>query len=674
MFIDLTHNKIVSETISEEFVISVRARLVPMLEARYGDSLLGIQMYEDYISDAFLSGGEWYYPLTAVLDGSIQTLWIKWRLTRGAFLDGNPYAYVGKEPIVFSFAESVPAEFSEKISGRSVYFEGGFVKIVIDAAAPSPAFLSGKYSQTFVDEMARQLTREICRSQAIESLEGSSIELRLVFAHETYMEHTSENVTYRRLLLADKGCSARDFWIKWTRLSAGGAFTVSDSPASDDILFEIGEDVPKKVREREYRYLMRVDSDKYDAVMSKRSVTDWRELFKRAVRRGDLVKIEDEAELGEDDELREQISAILGRETVSEIQEPEAEENAADDELLRLAREVVMATSGEQNYEKSEEALSEDEPAFELNISDNEFEESAFELMALDGIDESALEEDGSIVTAEPASAIDAEIDRIEASAEAEPEQDARVIDEERIRLEIESKLRLEYENKARLATEEEMARLRREQEMLRRENERLMEKARRDAEAKLAEEARLKAELEAKIRQEERERERLAEAALLAIEEKRRIEAERAEAERARLAEEARVAEEQRIAEERARIEEERAREAERIRREAEAAREVAKALEEQGAPKYVSRTAEFTFRRIVDPNITKRIYEIVKATIEFYHKEDVYIRIKASVPDSSTVRLDFLEVPEEEGELIVNIIKALGKSDLGIAKAVLD
>ena len=69
-----------------------------------------------------------------------------------------------------------------------------------------------------------------------------------------------------------------------------------------------------------------------------------------------------------------------------------------------------------------------------------------------------------------------------------------------------------------------------------------------------------------------------------------------------------------------------------------------------------------------------TKRIYEIVKATIEFYNKEDVYIRIKASVPDNATVRLEFLEVPEEEGELIVNIIKAIGKSDLGVVKATLD
>jgi hypothetical protein len=191
---------------------------------------------------------------------------------------------------------------------------------------------------------------------------------------------------------------------------------------------------------------------------------------------------------------------------------------------------------------------------------------------------------------------------------------------------------------------------------------------------AKAAEEARLKAEIEAKLRQEAREKERLAEAAMIAMEERRRLEAERAERERADAERAANAAAERARAEEQARVEAARAAEADRIRREREKAEEVAKVLVEQGAPKYISRTAEFTFRRIVDPNITKRIYEIVKATIEFYHKEDVYIRIKASVPDSSTVKLEFLEVPEEEGELVVNIIKALGKSDLGIAKATLD
>ena len=100
----------------------------------------------------------------------------------------------------------------------------------------------------------------------------------------------------------------------------------------------------------------------------------------------------------------------------------------------------------------------------------------------------------------------------------------------------------------------------------------------------------------------------------------------------------------------------------------------ELARKLAEENKPKYISKTAEFSFRRALDPNITKRIYEIVKGTIEYYGKQDVYIRIKASVPDNTTVRLEFLEVPESESELVVNIIKVIGKSDLGVVKATLD
>ena len=183
-----------------------------------------------------------------------------------------------------------------------------------------------------------------------------------------------------------------------------------------------------------------------------------------------------------------------------------------------------------------------------------------------------------------------------------------------------------------------------------------------------------MKAEIEAELRREAKEKERLAEQAMLAMEERRRLEIERAEAERIRKLEEEKAAEAKRVAEENARREAERAREAERLRLEQKKQEELARKLAEESKPKYISKTAEFTFRRMLDPNITKRIYEIVKATIEFYKKEDVYIRIKASVPDNTTVKLEFLEVPEAESELVVNIIKAIGKSDLGVVKATLD
>jgi len=94
MFIDLTHNKIISETISQAFVRSVEMRLVPMLEERYGD-LLGIQMYEDHLADGFLSGGAWYYPLTVVFADSSETLWIKWQISRHNY-EGQPLRLCGR--------------------------------------------------------------------------------------------------------------------------------------------------------------------------------------------------------------------------------------------------------------------------------------------------------------------------------------------------------------------------------------------------------------------------------------------------------------------------------------------------------------------------------------------------------------------------------------------------
>ena len=655
MFIDLTHNKIISDTISKAFIRSVEAKLVPMLEGRFG-ALLGIQMYEDHLSDGFMSGGAWYYPLTLVFADSKKILWVKWQVSRHNYTGGNPYAYAGESLINFEIPDVVPDKFKEAIKGRAIFCEEGLIPIRIDASADDPAFLSGKYSQTFVDEMARQLTREIAASQGISGLSGSSIELRLIFLPETYMEHTAESVTYRRLLMTDKGCAPRDFWVKWTRLDSAAAYTVSDSPAPETISFEIGEDVPQKIREREYRFLMRVDGDKFHSAMSRKSVTEWREILRRAIRRGDLIKAElDESLSAERDaDLREQLSAILGVKPAPAPKAEPAKATEGEDELVKMAREAIMSASHREEEEIAATVAAApvaDEPADDLTVSladDDEDVEAPSELAALDGEPEIEVE-----VVAEPAD---------ESVEEATP-----AVSEDDIRREIEAKLRLEYEARARAAAEEEAARLRLE-------NERLMAKARLDEEARLAEQARIKAEIEEELRREAKEKERIAEQAMLAMEERRKKEAERAEAERLRRLEEEKAAEARRVAEENARREAERAREAERIRLEQERQEELARALAEQNKPKYISRTAEFSFRRTVDPNITKHIYEIVKGTIEFYHKEDVYIRIKASVPDSTTVKLEFLEVPEEESELIVNIIKVLGKSDLGIAKATLD
>ena len=63
-----------------------------------------------------------------------------------------------------------------------------------------------------------------------------------------------------------------------------------------------------------------------------------------------------------------------------------------------------------------------------------------------------------------------------------------------------------------------------------------------------------------------------------------------------------------------------------------------------------------------------------MIKQTLVYYKKEKVHIRIKATVPDTDTVCLQFLQIPLEEMELLSNIIKILGKSNLGIAKAIVD
>ena len=180
----------------------------------------------------------------------------------------------------------------------------------------------------------------------------------------------------------------------------------------------------------------------------------------------------------------------------------------------------------------------------------------------------------------------------------------------------------------------------------------------------------------------ENREKERLAEAAILATMAQKRAEEERAMAEEKQKEAELAAEAERLRREEEARIESERAREAERIKYETELARgnitpEITEEKEKEMSNTeytYVSHKVRLIFKHLFDPNITKRIYGIIKATVEHYRKEDVYIRVKATIPEENTVVLDFVEIPEEEYELLVNIVKVLGSSNLGISKAVID
>ena len=781
MICDLIHNKIIKDTITEQFSDSIKSQLLPMIEAKYGDQLVGIQMYEDYISDKLLLDGMWHYPLTVITRDGCNTEWVRWQMSKKLFSDGVPYSYVGTEPLRFEMCDA-PADFAARISGRSRCFEGGAIALRVEAVGGTPTFLSGKYSQTFIDEMARQLTPAISEAMSVSGLADSNIELTLVFAPETYMEHTSENVTYRRLLISDKSSAPRDLWIKWTRKNSATAYSVSDNVTSDTITFELGEDVPQKVREKEYRFLLRAGKDKYHNSMGRKNITEWRELIKRAIRRGELTKLEPVFTEGEvDQDIRDELTRVLGSdipksdatveipteesaeldlmlslaraaveaeekmpekeggdvllsfddEDEDDEEEPDElekfysdddaapsegviasndEEAAELDEITKLALEALKMTRAAESAEPAPVAepiieVAEDEPVTSVSDDAGEFLEIDDEDALEDGEDEvfeadpdeDELSDIAALEPTEEDEPFEIALSDVDGEGEVKSEETPVVTAEEpeapavatgsgvsraemeaNIRAELEAKIRLEYERRERERAEEEAARLRREQEQLRLENERLVARAKREREEwerreeeRRAEEARLRAQIEQQLKAEAKERERLAEAARLAIEEQKRLEEEKARAEFMRAEEERRAARE---AEER-RIEAERQAEAERIRREAEerAANESA-AAPDTTKYTYTSKLVKLLFRKSVDPNITSRIHEIIKATIEYYGKEKVYLKIKASVPDTSTVCLEFVQIPMEEMELLSNIIKVLGNSGLGIAKAIVE
>ena len=709
MFVDLYHNYIVKNTITEGFEESIEKKLMPKLEAKYGAALLGIQMYEDYIADAFYARGEWYYPLTVILPEGPLTQWIKWRMKAGSFKDGLPYAYIGEGLLDINIADEAPAEFAEKLENRATFSTSPAIKINIETPAKDPTFLSGRYSQSFVDEIARQIPLRISEAMSVRGLEDGPISLSLVFAPATYMEHTSENVTYRRLLITDGVSAPRDFWVKWTREDGAMAYSVSDHVSAGSISFEIGEDVPQKVREKEYRFLLAAGGDKYHNAMGRKNITEWREIIKRAVRKGELTKVEEPESNIANDDINAALAAVLGKAPVSEpVAEPNpvtesgefaramamareimaerenedkedsfvpeipAEEKACEAEETEICLEPVTDEAAETEIsfapvaEEPEKATSifdlhcesfeeiDDEEALE---AEEEIEEDASddiaELAALDGIETGEVEE--PVTEESPAPA-------------AEPMPTREEI-EARIRAEVEAKLRAEYEARMKAEAEAEAEKLRAEKEALRRQHEELVAKAEAEKirlakleEARLAEEDRMRKALDEQLRREAAERQRMAEAAKIALdearreEEARRLEAEKAAAEKA-AAEKA--AADKKAAEER--------------KMQAKTNEAIAGGIRTKNYT-YTSKTVRLLFRRSVDPNITSRIYEIIKTTLEYYGKEKMYMRIKATIPDTTTVNLEFLEIPMEEMALLSNIIKVLGNSGLGIAKAIVD
>ena len=698
----------------------------------------------------------------------------------------------------------------------------GMVKIRIDAVGGDLDRVACKYPPSFMDEMARQLTAAIESAMGIVGIADSSVELVMMFAAGTYMEHISDSVTYRRLMLLDKVSAPRDFWVKWTRLApTEGEYNESN------ILFELGEDVDQKVREREYRYLLTAGKEKYHNSMGRKKVTEWREVIKRAIKRGEISKVETDFELApETIELEERIADLLGK-RIEARNQPVKEDipfiKPEDDEFARAMAKARMLVEGEseeaeeeievelvvideeteedaESEESAEESIAcpdeDEEIEVELVVIDEETEENAeseesaeesidrpdedeeieVELVVIDeetaedaeseetveesvacpdeGLDvfdaveiaeeiaeelsaeyqaeEEEIAEEASAPTAEeepaeegepaelPEEAPELEIEQLEIVESSPVEEPATTVYQHHtqqisiadrvadIRAELETKIRLEYEETARKKAEAEVVRLRHELEALRTESDRIIDEAKEelaDTRAELerlrleyehllaeteradlaraadearrrTEEAQLRAEIESQLRREAAERERLAEAARMAIEEQHRLQAENARIARQREEEERLEAERQRRLEEE-RLEAARRAELERLIREEEEAQARAKAaMPDLTSPKYAftSKTVKLVFRKAVDPNITTRIQQIIKATVDYYGKDNVYLRIRASVPDSQTVVLEFAEIPLEEMELLGNIIKILGNSGLGIAKAIID
>ena len=778
MIIDLLHNQIISNTITENFKRSVERNLVPALREIYGERMLGIQMYEDHLADEFLLDGVFYYPMTVVLQDKQVAHWIAWSVTADKFTDLIPYAYIGDEELTFDLAPSVPVEVETAIIGRGIYCEEGLIKINVRSTSPSPTFLAGKYSQTFIDEMARQLTRQISEKMSVEGLADSGLALEVEFAPVTFMEHISENVTYRRLLLTDGASAPRDFWVKWINHRSGTPFTVSDHPVSDEIEFLIGEGVPQKIREREYRHLVRSNSDKYQSAMGKRNITEWRDLIKRAVKRGRLTQVIRQIPLEEDvilvnaalasvaglssadvvsagvsyeDEARNvdianelaKAAGIAVDEYIDDPDEAKPEENNDDieRELLELIahnKETIAnrddeeidfyAVSDEEeeieedldedldeeieeeteedldedieedlDEEIEEEAHDEDEAEFEVEVV--ELPEENLEPVAEPVVEEPVAEE---AVEAEPVAeepAVEEKIEEIEENTVIVPENVVEaaekrgsdvIADFEKIKTQlceaIDAQVRLEYEKQARANAESEMAKLRRQHEQLIIENRRLeaqakkeYEERRRISEQRKLENEKLRAEIEARAKAEAIEKERLVESARSAIEEKHRLERERLEEERRRIEDERRLAEDRAREEAEARIQAERALEAERIRLAAQAAAANGQAEEVEPVDKYanytyIAKNVRLLFRHIVDYNVTVEIQKLLVKTLEKFDKSDLHIRVRATVPDSTTVLLEFVEYPEQEMELLCDIIKILGSAGLGIAKAVLE
>lgn len=381
MKIDLLHNKIVKDTMTEEFRRGVNEVLIPLFKEKYGEGLFAVLMYEDYISDDFSKNGRWYYPFTLVVDGATFSEWVSWSISdKKRFKTASPYSYIGKGAPDFALAGSEALDFESRLFGRAIDYRTDLLPVKITAATDNPLLLAGKYSQSFVDELASQITARLSQILGVAGLENSGIELQMVFAPGTYMEHTSENVTYRRLLMTEKSCQARDFWVKWTRKGSAVGFGVKDHVRAEDVVFDLGEDVPQKIREKEFRFLCNSNPDKYQSAMGKKTVTEWRDIIKRALRRGDITKVESEFDVAAHaEEVSEKLAALVGASTSASAPVHAAEQ--VNDEYFASVMDMARATLEALEERESEAAPLADEP-FEMPTAEEPISEPMTEQSA----------------------------------------------------------------------------------------------------------------------------------------------------------------------------------------------------------------------------------------------------------------------------------------------------
>ena len=123
MRIELLHNRIIADCMTQRFALCFEEELVPMLGEIY-PSLDGVLMYEDHLADGLMKDGEWHYPLTVFVDGTPEICWIKWKVDE-TFKNGCPYSFNGVGSVGFSIVEELPVGFEEATLGRAISYPDG---------------------------------------------------------------------------------------------------------------------------------------------------------------------------------------------------------------------------------------------------------------------------------------------------------------------------------------------------------------------------------------------------------------------------------------------------------------------------------------------------------------------------------------------------------------------